>query len=253
MNGAPQAGGFVVELIGRSYELTLVVFLAFDPVVQPGFGEAEAEGGVAEDLVGVAFGEIEVVDVAEGWAGRGVDVEAHALAEDGDAEEVGGVGDDDYVMEVVGAGDLGEAGYLLAGVEGVGFGDDRGRGDAVGEEIIAADAAFGFAGVLVGASAEGDDERRDLTLVEGDDVVEARVVDGGRAAEVFGGAEDGDGVGGARLVLMGGVVDLVGDPEAPEQGDEEDERDEAKQETKERVVAATRSSGDGWHEAVKTV
>ncbi len=48
----------------------LVVAFAFDPAVDPGFVEAEAEGGVAEDLVEVAHGEVVVVDVAEGWAGE---------------------------------------------------------------------------------------------------------------------------------------------------------------------------------------
>jgi hypothetical protein len=49
--------------------LPLVVAFAFDPAVDPGFIEAEAEGGVAEYLVEVAHGEVVVVDVAEGWAG----------------------------------------------------------------------------------------------------------------------------------------------------------------------------------------
>ncbi len=79
-------------------------------------------------------------------------------AELADAEEVGAVGDDDDVVEVVFAGDGGEAVDLLLGVDGVGLGDDVVEGNAVGEEVVAADAAFGVAGVLVAAAAEGDDE-----------------------------------------------------------------------------------------------
>ncbi len=37
---------------------------------------------------------------------------------------------------------------LLFGVDGAGLGDDVAEGDAVGEEVVAADAAFGIAGVL---------------------------------------------------------------------------------------------------------
>ena len=91
---------------------------------------------------------------------------------------MGPVGDDDDVVEVVFAGDGGEAVDLLLGVDGVGLGDDVGEGDSVGEEIVAAYAALGVSGVVVAASAEGDDERGDLLAVEIDGVVEAGVEDG---------------------------------------------------------------------------
>lgn len=107
----------------------LVVGAAFDPVVKESFGKVQAQGSVAHDLVGVALGEVEVVDVAEGRAGRGVDVETGLAAEVSDAEEVGGVGDDDDVLEMAVGSDLLELGDLLGGVEGVGFGKDGGEGD----------------------------------------------------------------------------------------------------------------------------
>ena len=106
----------------------------------------------------------------------------------------------------------GEAVDLLLGVDGVGLGDDVGEGDAVGEEVVAAYAALGVAGVVVAASAEGDDEGRDLLAVEIDGVVEAGVVDGGGAAAVLGCSEDGDGVGGLGLIVVGYGVDLDARP-----------------------------------------
>ena len=149
-----------------------------------------------------------MLDVAEGGAGRGVDVEAGVFAELADAEEVGAVGDDDDVVEIVFVGDGGEAVDLLLGVDGAGFGDDVAEGDAVGEEVVAAYAAFGVAGVFVAAAAEGDDERGDLFAVEFDGVVEAGVEDGRGVAGVLGCSEDGDGVGGLGVVLAGDGVDL---------------------------------------------
>ena len=128
---------------------------------------------------------------------------------------MGAVGDDDDVVEIVFAGDGGEAVDLLLGVDGAGLGDDAAEGDAVGEEVVAADAAFGVAGVLVAASAEGDDERGDLFAVEFDGVVEAGVEDGGGVAGVLGCSEDGDGVGGLGVVLAGDGGDLLIDPDAP--------------------------------------
>lgn len=91
---------------------------------------------------------------------------------------MGTVGYDDDVMEVVFVGDGGEAVDLLFGVDGAGFGDDAAEGDAVGEEIVAAYAALGVAGVFIAAAAEGDDERGDLFAIELDGVVEAGVQDG---------------------------------------------------------------------------
>ncbi len=148
------------------------------------------------------------------------------MAELADAEEMGAVGDDDDVVEVVLAGDGGEAVDLLLGVDGAGLGDDVAEGDSVGEEIVAADAAFGVAGVLVAAAAEGDDERGDLLAVEFDGVVEAGVEDGRGAAGVLGCSEDGDGVGGLGLVLVGYVVDLLVDPDEPGEGDQQEKAEE---------------------------
>ena len=92
---------------------------------------------------------------------------------------------------------------LLLGVDGVGFGDDVAEGDAVGEEVVAADAALGVAGVFVAASAQGDDEGSDLLAIEVEGVVEAGVEDGRWMAGVLCRAEDGDGVGGLGIVLIG--------------------------------------------------
>ena len=107
----------------------------------------------------VAHGHVVVADVAEGGPGRGVDVEASVFAQLADAEEVGCVGDDDDVTEIVFVSDGSQAANLLLGVDGVGFGDDVAEGYAIGEKIVPAYASFGVAGVLVAASAEGDSTR----------------------------------------------------------------------------------------------
>ena len=147
-------------------------------IVQPVDVEAEAEGGVADDLVEIAHGEVVVADVADGGAGRRVDVESSVFAELADAEEMGRIGDDDDVMEIVLVGDGSQAVDLLLGVDGAGLGDDAAEGDSVREEIIAAYTALSVAGVLVGAAAEGDDERSDLFAVEVDGMIEAGVKNG---------------------------------------------------------------------------
>ena len=174
----------------------------------------------------VAHGEVVVVDVADGGAGRGEDVEAGVLAELADTEEVSAVGDDDDAVKIVFVGDGGEAVDLLLGVDGAGLGDDVAEGDAVGEEVVAADASLGVAGVLVAAATEGDDERGDLLAVEFDGVVEAGVEGRRGVAEVFGCSKDGDGVGGLGFVVVGDGVDLAVEPDAPAGRDDEDEGEE---------------------------
>ena len=58
----------------------LVFGFVVEVAVDAGVAEAEAEGGVAEDLVEVAHVAVVGVDVAECVAGRGVDVETLLLA-----------------------------------------------------------------------------------------------------------------------------------------------------------------------------
>ena len=203
---------------------------AFEPAVQPAHIQVEAEGGVAEHLVEVAHGEVVVADVADGGAGRGVDVEAGVLAELADAEEMGAVGDDDDMVQIVFMGDGGEAVDLLVGIDGAGLGDDVAEGDAVGKEIVAADATFGVAGVLVVAAAEGDDERGDLFAVEINGVVEAGVEGGRGMAGVLGCPEDGDGIGGLGFVVIGHGVDLLVEPDAPAGRDDQHQGEEPTEE-----------------------
>ena len=88
---------------------------------EPADVEMEAEGGVAEDLVEVAHGKVVVADVAEGGAGRGVDVEACVFAELANAEEMGAIGDDDDVVEAVFVGDLRRGGGPAARCRWSGF------------------------------------------------------------------------------------------------------------------------------------
>ena len=139
---------------------------------------------------------------------------------------MGRVGDDHDVVEIVFAGDSCEAVDLLLGVDGAGFGDDAAEGNSVGEEVVAADASLGVAGIFVTSTPEGDDQRGDVLAVELDGVVEAGVKDGGGVAGVFGCAKDGDGVGGLRVVLASDGGYLLIDPDAPCGRDEKDQREQ---------------------------
>src|ERR1700737_4440540 len=160
---------------------------------------------------------------------------------------MGCVGDYDDVVEIVFTRDGGEAVDLLLGVDGAGFGDDAAEGDSIGEEVVAADASLGVAGVFVAAAAEGDDQGSDVLAVEFDGVIEAGVKDGGWAAGVFGRAEDGDGVGGLGVVFAGDGGYLLIDPEAPCRGGEEDQREQPTEEGTACGASASQIGGGGDH------
>jgi len=209
--------------------------------------EVEAQCGVADDLVEVARGELVVADVSQGGPRRGVDVEAGVFAELADAEEMGRVGDDDDVMEIVFAGDGGKAVDLLLGVDGAGLGDDAAERNSICEEVVAADASFGVARVFIAAAAEGDDERGDVFAVEFDGVIEAGVKDGRGAAGVLGCAEDGDSVGGLGVVFAGDGGYLLIDPETPCGSDYEDDREEPAEEDTSCAASAVKIGGWGDH------
>ena len=119
--------------------------------------------------------------------------------------------------------------HLLLGVDGSRFSNDVGHGDAVGQEIVPADAAFGEAGVAIRAAAKRDDERCDPLAIELHGVVEPRVKDGRGPATVLRRAEDGDGIGGNGLIHRGDLVDSAVNVDAPEQCDEQDDSDEARE------------------------
>jgi hypothetical protein len=155
---------------------------------------------------------------------------------------VGAIGDDDDVVEVVFAGDGGEAVDLLLGIDGAGLGNDAAEGDTVGEEIVATDTSFGVAGVFVAAATEGNDERGDLFVVEIDGVIEASVQDRRRVAGVLGCTEDGDGVGGLGVVLVCDGGYLTVDPDTPCSGGEEKQQKEL---AKEVAAGRARSSQVG--------
>lgn len=185
--------------------------------MQPGRVCVETPGRVAEHLVEVAHGQVIVADVPEHGARRGVDVQTDIVTELADAEEMGAVADDDDELEIVFAGDGGEPVDLLLSISGAGFGDDVAEGNAVGEKIVATNAAFGVAGVFISASAESDDQRCDLLAVEFDGVIEAGVEHRRGVAGVLCCAEDGDGVGRLRLVFGGNLRNLLIDPGEPDQ------------------------------------
>ena len=210
--------------------MTLVVS-AFQPAVQPTYVQVEAQRRIAEDLVGHAFGSVQVVDVAKRSAGRRVDVQARSAAEERDAVEVGTVADDDDVLEVLAASNASQMFHLLLGIDGVCFRDDAVEGYAVGEKIVSADTAFGPTGVLVGTAPECDDDGRHAALVEADGLIETGVQHGRGTTGVLGCAKDGNGIGRLGIVDLRGGVDLVIDPAEPCDCGEQQKQREAAQES----------------------
>jgi len=197
--------------------------------------------------VEVAHSEVVVADVAEGWAGRGVDVEASFFAELADAKKVGGVGDDDDVVKIVFVGDGCKAVDLLLGIDGVGFGDDTAEGNSVCEKIVAADATFRIAGVFIAAAAQGDDEWSNLLAVEFDGVIEAGVKDWGWVAEVFGCSKDGDGVSGLGFVVAGDCCNLLIHPDAPGHEDQQNHPQQTAEEGTAGCASTSQIGGRGDH------
>lgn len=200
----------------------------------------------------VAHCQIVVADVTDDGPGRSVDVEAGVLAEFTDAEQVGCVGDDDDVVEIIFARDRSETMDLLFGVDGASLGDDAAEGDSVGEQIVAAYAAFGVAGIFVGAATQGDDERSDLFAVELDGMVEAGVEDGGGVAGVLRRTEDGNGVGGLGVVYTGHGGDLLIHPDAPSGGDQQHDPEQPAEEETARTTSALQVGGGDDHRVKRT-
>src|SRR5215472_17377774 len=135
-------------------------------------GEIEANRRVTEHLVQNALGGVDIVDMSERRAWRGVNTETPALAQQRNPKKMRAVRDDNNGVEVVCRGDLSKLRHLLLRVEGVGFGDDLVERNPIRQQVVAAHAAFGAAGVFVGATAKGNDDGRDAVLVEGNGFVE---------------------------------------------------------------------------------
>jgi hypothetical protein len=156
-----------------------------------------------------------------------------------DSKEVGSVADDVDSAEVVFSGDDDKIGDGLLGVVAVGFGDDVSLGDAVGDEIAAADAAFGvdIAGFF---SPERDEERCESLTIERQGVAKTVAEYWGWAAVVLGGSKNGNGVGGAGLIVAGVVADLEIDVGNPEDSSDEDSREG---ESEDALTEATAGGG----------
>ena len=97
------------------------------------------------------------------------------------------------------------------------FGDDMRFRDAMGDEVIAAHAAFGV-DIASLFAAEGDEDGGESLTIEGQGVPEAITQDGRRASVVLGCAEDGDGVGASGLVVAGVVAYFQIDVSHPKDG-----------------------------------
>jgi len=139
------------------------------------------------------------------------------------------VADDDDVLEVLTFRNAGQVLDLLFGVDRVCLRDNAVEGDAVGEQIVSAYAAFGFAGVFVGTAAQRDDDGCHATLVEADGLIKAGVQHWRGTAGVLGRAKDSDGVCGLGVVDLRGGFDLVIDPTKPRDSREQQKQHEAAQ------------------------
>src|ERR1700754_4620164 len=107
---------------------------------------------------------------------------------------MGSIRYDDNVVKVILAGDCGQAVHLLVRVGGSSLGDNAAKRNAVGKEVVAADAALRIAGVLVAATTERNHQRGDLLAIEIDGMVETRVKHRRGAARVLCGTKDSDGI-----------------------------------------------------------
>jgi hypothetical protein len=196
----------------------------------------EAPEGIAEDLVLDTFALAGGAFDGDPGAGRGEDVEAVGSADLVNAEEVGGVADNDDALEIVGTGNDGEAVDGFVGARAFGFGDDVGVRDAGADQILLANAALG---VLVAAiTAEGDDEWGDSAAVEGLGVIEAGAEDGRGMTVVFCSAEDGYGVSWNGHVAAGIPLDLAVDPADPDESEEDQEREDDQGPAKDRFACS---------------
>ena len=143
-------------------------------------------------LAGVAFD-------LDARARRGEHIEARGGANLVDAEQMGGVADNDNAAQIVGACDDGEAPDGLVGAGAFGFGNDVGLGNTCANQVILPDLALGE--LVAAIPAQGYDERCDPTAVKRLGVVEAGAKDRRGMAIVLGGTENGDGIGRSGKVL----------------------------------------------------
>jgi len=215
--------------------------------VQPAHIKVEAQGRVTDDLVEVAHREVIVADMAKRRPRRGIDIEAGVFAELADAEEVGPVGDDDDVAQVIFVRDSGEPVNLLFGIDGAGLSDDAAERNPICKKVVAADAPFGVAGVLVAAAAEGDNQRSDLLVVELNGVIEACMKHRRRMTGVFGCTEYSDCVGRLGVVLAGNCGYLLIDPDAPCGDDEQKQPEQPAEEETAGWAPASQIGGRSNH------
>ena len=125
------------------------------------------------------------------------------------------VADDIDVAEVVFFRDDGEVRDGLLSIVTVGFSNDARFGNTVGDEVIASYAALRVfvAGFF---ASQGDEGGSEALVVEGERVPQAVTQDRGRSAVILSGAEDGDGICSACLIVAGVIADLqvnMGDPQ----------------------------------------
>ena len=133
-------------------------------------------------------------------------VEPHAGAKSVDAKKVGSIGDRKDAVQVILPGNGGQAGSGLFCVGALGLSNDLILRDAMGEQVVMADAPFGIS--RPPATTQGDHQRSKVFAVESKSMIQTGAQHRRRTAIVFRCAKDGDGVGGTRLIMSGVIVNL---------------------------------------------
>lgn len=149
------------------------------------------------------------------------------LAKLADAEQMRSIADHDDRFEIVFPRNGSQAVDLLLSISRTGLGDDVSKRNAIGKQIIAANAAFRVAGVLVAAASKCDDQWRDLPAVELDRVIQTGMEYRRRTAGVLRSAKYGDSICRLRLVLCRHVGDLLIHPDEPSQCNQQKYRQKA--------------------------
>jgi len=149
------------------------------------------------------------------------------------AEEVGGIADDDDALKVVRAGYDSKTMDRLIGAGAFSFGDDVGVRYPSTDEVLFTDAALGV--LVATVSAQSDDQRGDTATVERLGMIEPSSEDRRGMAVVLSSAEDGNCIGRSCHVTGGIPLDLAVHPTHPDTGEDREEHNRDESPTEDRL------------------
>lgn len=172
---------------------------------------------IAEHLVKVPHGQIVIADMPKRRPRRGIDAQPGILAKFADAEQMRSITDHNDGIEIIFPGYGSQSVDLLFSIGGTGLRNDISKGNAIGQQIIPANPAFGVAGVLIASASKSDDQWGDLPAIELDRVIETGMEHRRRTSGILRSAKYGDSIGGLSLVLTGHIGYLLIHPDKPAQ------------------------------------